>query len=167
MTLNIVRNRWIAALIFGRSKFRFEASGRLSLRMKASSLIIFTALVLTGCAHRDPIDRIVKKDSADQHFPSGPFAVINLPATAPVTEVVSNALGQPDLSGLSVKHFTVLETRQVKIHADYGIPPELVNYTAVLVDTSFGQKVVLLQFQKHKQNTNGWWWSHVYDLESN
>jgi hypothetical protein len=126
--------------------------------MKAWPFIILMAPVLVCCGHRDPIDRIVEQDSADPFFPTGMFTPIRLPATASAAEVASRALGQ---SGTNI---TVLETRQVQIHADSGLPAELVNFTAVLVNTTSGLKVVLLQFQKDSQNPPGGWWSRVYDL---
>ena len=113
---------------------------------------------------RDPIDRIVKKDSANEYFPNGMFIPIHLPETAPIAEVASRALGQ------SITNVTVLDTRQV--HISYGDADKLFpqrirdfNYTAVLVDSSSGQKVVLLQFQQNSQHPPGSWWSRVYDLE--
>ena len=118
-------------------------------------------MVLAGCGHRDPIDRIVKKDSADPFFPSGLTGIIKLPPTAPVSEITARALG---LTGTNV---TILETRLV--HISYGdsdklLPPESVLYTAVLVDTDTGRKVVLLQFERDKRDPPGGWWSRVYDL---
>jgi hypothetical protein len=129
--------------------------------MKTRPFIILTALILVGCGHRDPIDRIVKEDSADPHFPSGMFMPIRLPATASVGEVAARALG------LAETNITILESRQV--HISYGdedklVPLERVSYTAVLVDTSSGRKVVLLQFQQDSHHPPGGWWSRDYDL---
>lgn len=125
-------------------------------RMKTRPFIILTALVLAGCRHQDPIDRIVKEDSANPHFPSGMFMHITLPATASVGGVAARALG------LAETNITILETRLV--HISYGdedklAPPERGSYTAVLVNTSSGRKVVLLQFEQSIG-----WWSRVYDL---
>ena len=126
------------------------------------AFIIFLAVVFVGCSREDPIDRIVKQDSADPHFPSGLVMAIRLPATAPVIEVTSNALGR------SLTNITILETRQVHISGwedDKLAPSEVFEYTAVLVSTSSGRKVVLLQFRQDKRYPpGGSWWNRVYDL---
>jgi hypothetical protein len=131
--------------------------------MKRWPFIVLMPVFLAGCGHSDPIDSIVKKDSADPYFPSGLTAIIKLPPTASVAEVTARALG---LTGTNV---TILETRQV--HISYGdedklVPPESIRYTAVLVDTSSGRKVVLLQFERDKHDPPGGWWSRVYDIPS-
>ena len=122
---------------------------------------ILTALVLAGCGRRDPIDRIVKEESANPHFPSGLTSIIQLPAAAPVAQVTAEALG------LAETNITILETRQV--HISYGdenklVPPESLSYIAVLVDTGSGRKVVLLQFRQDSHHPPGGWWSRDYDL---
>ena len=122
--------------------------------MKAWSFIILMAFVLIGCGHRDPIDRIVKKESANPYFGNGGFVPIRLPKSASPTEVVGKIFGK-------VK---ILETREVQIPAGTGFPPEVVNYTAVLVDRGFDQKVVFLKFVEDKHRPPGGWWSQVYDL---
>jgi hypothetical protein len=132
--------------------------------MKALPFIIFLSIISTGCSHRDPIDRIVKEESSNQDFPSGMFMPIRLPATASAAELASRALGFEQLA----TNCTVLETRQVRIHEDSPLPPELIKYTAVLVDTTSGRKVILLQFQQYTKHTNslpGGWWSRVYDVK--
>jgi len=132
--------------------------GRLSARMQACSFIILIVLVLVGCGHRDPIDRIVKEESRNPYFHNGMFTAIRLPPTASAIEVALKALGQSDTN------IAVLESRQVQIHADKELPPELMSYTAVLIDTGKGRKVVLLQFQKYSKDPPGAWWSRVYEL---
>jgi len=102
--------------------------------------MIVVAVALTGCGRTDSIDAVVKHESADISFPSGMFRAIRLPAPAPVSELVSNALS---FAFIEPTNFTILETRQVRIHDGTGIRPERASYTAVLVDTSSGQKVVL------------------------
>ena len=113
---------------------------------------MFSAVILlAGCAHQDPITRIVKTESANEYFPNGAYLPIQLPATASVGEVASRALR------VSSTNITVLETRQVQIPTGSRLPPEVVGYTAALVDTGSSRKVVLLQF--HQDG----WWSRVYD----
>jgi hypothetical protein len=126
--------------------------------------VLIVAFILVGCDHQDPIGSIVKKASADPIFPaSDRFATfIQLPATAPVAEVTSRALG---LAGTNV---TIVEIRQVQIaNADKhrSVPTDAIRYTAVLVDTSDGKKVVLLQFQPDNSHPPGSWFFYVYDIQ--
>jgi len=140
--------------LVGSACLSFGSLGRLHVRMKAWPFIFIVALVLVGCGHRDPIDQVVKKESANDFFGNGMYMLIPLPASASVTEVTSRALSLPDTN------ITVLETRQVRIHGSL-LPP----FTAVLADTGSGQKVILLQFRPDKQHPPGGWWSHVYDAK--
>jgi hypothetical protein len=142
-------------------RWLYGTLGRLSAGMRIWPFIILTALILAGCGHRELIDRIVKEDSADPHFPSGLSSLIRLPAAAPVAQVAAKALG------LVETNITILETRQVHIsHGDENklVPPERLSYIAVLVDTGSGRKVVLLQFQQDSDHPPGGWWSRDYDL---
>jgi hypothetical protein len=132
--------------------------------MKASFLIVVLAGISTGCGHGDPIERIVKRETANPYFPSGLTMTIELPATASVVEVTSRALGQ------SITNITILEARRVHISRgdeERQTPPGFWDYTAVRVNTSSGQKVVLLQFQQDSQHPPGSWWSRDYDVQSN
>ena len=125
-------------------------------------IISLGALALAGCSARDPIDGIVREDSADPYFPNGLFPIINLPSTAPVVEVAAKALG------LAATNVSVLETRQV--HIAYGNEGKTAfsedsRYTAVLVNTGSGRKVVLLQFERGNRQAPSNWWSRIYDLQ--
>jgi len=129
--------------------------------MKSTFFIIsVVAVVLAGCSHQDLIDSIVKKASAGPCFPPITDILtfgIELPATAPVAELVSKAL-------YNETNITILETKQVDIannanklrlgHSDIR------RYTAVLVNTSSGRKVVILHFYPPV----GFWNYVTYDL---
>jgi hypothetical protein len=132
--------------------------------MKAWPFIFLVTFVLAGCGHRDPIDRIVRQDSADPSFRSGLNGLIMLPSTASITNVTTRAL---ETVGAGT-NIMILETRQVQIA--YGdeakiVQPQAIRYTAVLVDTDSGKKVVLLQFDGPKHGPSGGWWSRVYDAK--
>ena len=133
-------------------------------------IITVATVIMVGCSHQDPIDSIVKKASAEPTFPPVTDilrSLIELPATAPVAEVVSKALKNSELGGTNVTIVTILETRQVDIannanklrfgHSDIN------RCTAVLVDTSSGRKVVLLQFFPRAGRV-GLWDYTIYDL---
>jgi hypothetical protein len=128
--------------------------------MKFTPCFLALFLFLVGCSQQDPIDSIVEKASSNPIFPSSNIIVelIKLPATAPIAEVVSKAL---EPRGPEGKNVTILETRQVQIaNADKNrvVPSDFLRYTAVLVNTSSGRKVILLQFQPDG------WWNQIYDL---
>jgi hypothetical protein len=128
--------------------------------MKAPSFTLLVAIVLAGCSQNNPIGRIVKEGSADATFGMGTYSPIVLPAATSPTRLAAEALGQ------SQTNFTVLETRHVQI--SYGdqqaVDPESTSYTAVLVNSSSGRKVVLLQFRQDRGHKLGYWWSRIYDL---
>ncbi|MGA2867154.1 MAG: hypothetical protein ABSF95_21975 [Verrucomicrobiota bacterium] len=106
----------------------------------------------------DPIQRLVARLSSSHGlWQNGLFPKLDLPATASTEQVVSRVF---QMSGFDKGHVTthrILETRQVRIP---GSLPDI--YTAVLVDTDLGKKIVLL---KHEGPAAGWW-SRVYDAET-
>jgi hypothetical protein len=131
--------------------------------MKFTPYFLALFLFLVGCSQQDPIDSIVKKTSADPLFPGGDITSVSikLPATAPVAEVVSKAL---EVRGSKGTNVIILETRQVHIanaDKDRKEPSDYNDYTAVLVNTSSGRKVVLLHFFP----LAGFWNYVIYDLQ--
>jgi len=129
----------------------FGSLGRLSVRMKTWPFIILTALVLSGCGHPNPIDRVVRQASSNPFFFKGPFNLISLPATAPVEEVVTQAFEHAFPLPIRPGKIELLTKREFKIHEQPCI--------ATLVQTSGGQKVVLLRYEAARTN----WWSRIYD----
>ena len=142
--------------------------GRLSAHMKAWHFIILVAVFLTGCGHRDPIDRVVRQASANPWFGNGLFMPIRLPATATPQQLTSAAFKQ-DISELcSVTN--IIESRKVQIIRK-GMPKDIIDekhidyftYAAVLVDTDVGRKVVLFHyFDGGKDKKAAGWWHQVY-----
>ncbi len=128
---------------------------------QASFLAVLLVTSVTGCSRADPIDRLAAKLSSDPNFPSGMFRPILLPATAPPEKVVAAIFDQAAFKG-RVTRYKILKIRRVRIA--YGqpheAPPEVSNYTAVLIDTNLGRKIVLLQ----STQVAGGWWHRVYDL---
>ena len=122
--------------------------------MKAPFFVILLAFVLTGCGPRDPIDRIVKQESANAYFGNGMYHPLKMPATASPTQVVAQIVGK----------LPILEVRQVYIPNYYANASDC--YTAVLVDGGYRQEVVLLQYFGVTNNgdIHAGWWSKVYDL---
>lgn len=91
--------------------------------------------------------------------------IIRLPVTASL-EQLTPAVFKQDLSefGSVTK---ILETRKVQISLKGMTDPAHINdytYTAVLVDTDIGRKVVLFQYYEDKRNKRfSGWWFRVYD----
>jgi hypothetical protein len=79
------------------------------------------------------------------------FPIIKLPATALTEDVVSKVLERQFGS------YKILKIRQVHIQ---GSLPDL--YTAVLVQTSAGDKIVLLKYGGEAVG----WWSRIYDAKT-
>jgi hypothetical protein len=104
----------------------------------------------------DPIDRLVASLSSDGMWQNGLFKPVDLPPSATPAEV----LFQVDkLTGLyqggKLTSYQIIEVRQVQI----GSNQTGGKFTAVLLDTNLGKKIVLLQNQGSKTG----WWSRVYD----
>jgi hypothetical protein len=119
--------------------------------MKTWPFIFLASLVLAGCGRSDPIDRVVRQESSNPYFPSGPFYGINLPDTAPIEEVVTQAFEHALPLRIHPGKIDLLAKREVKIHEE--------TYTAMLVQTSSGQRVILLRYLPRVTN----WWSMIYD----
>ena len=120
--------------------------------MRSIFFIIVVALV-AGCATTpDPIDRLVAGFSSSHGlWTRGLFPAIKLPGTASTDEVVAKVLeGQ-------VASYKILKARPVHIQ---GSLPDL--YTAVLVQTNVGEKIVLFRYDGE---TVGWW-SRIFDVKT-
>lgn len=119
------------------------------------ALLSIIALWLAGCATTpDPIDRLVKDLYSSGLWQNGSFPVINLPATASTEDVVCKVL---ELDR-QVTNYYIVKVRHVSIHSDF-----LHLYTAVIVQTNLGEKIVLF---KYEGQTHGFWWSRVYEAKT-
>jgi hypothetical protein len=91
-------------------------------------------------------------------FPSGPVVFIPLPPTAPIAEVTAQAFKYSMADESVGTNFSILTTRQVRICGREELARHNnVYYTAVLVRTPGGERIVLLQ-----PNGSGGWWNRVY-----
>ncbi|MDB6037127.1 MAG: hypothetical protein JWM99_968 [Verrucomicrobiales bacterium] len=113
-------------------------------------------LLLGGCGSKiDPMDRVLTELS-DLHgtWATGSFPHLHLAANATTDQVVSSVFQSTPLDLGPVTEHRILEVRHLVLRGDRsGV------YTAALVDTDFGVKIVLM---KYAGPTVGWW-SHVYD----
>ncbi|HUG73167.1 MAG TPA: hypothetical protein VMK82_07080 [Steroidobacteraceae bacterium] len=104
-----------------------------------------------GARETDPIAELVARLSATGGlWTNGMFRKIDLPATAPIPQVLKSALEYNRYDKRVVTAHRITETRGVRIGVEQG-------YTAVLVDTDLGRKIVLLR------HVPIGWWSRVYD----
>ena len=120
--------------------------------MRSSYFIGLVALVLSGCSHRDPIDRLMA-EIPNESVPSYLYSPIRLPDTASPQMLISNLTSCGELHDA-----TILEIRQTHTTppAGYGIPVE--DFTAVLLDTHGGRKILVLR----PESTNRWYFK-IYD----
>jgi hypothetical protein len=124
--------------------------------------IFIIAALLVGCARTpDSIDGLVA-DLSSTHgmWVNGYFLDIRLPETAPTQQVVEQVFKQaifdtgratPPVSG-KVTSYKILKIRRVHI-PDFS---QSDGYTAVLVETNFGEKIILLK-------SGSSWWCRYYD----
>ena len=128
--------------------------------MKAWHLIILTAVLLAGCGHQDPIERLMHRVSHES-FPSYPFKRIELPATATPEQLIA-ALSKRSV--LDLGHFDFTSYKISEIRSVQTEPPMSQTFTAVLLDTSLGQKIVLLRPMGSGTNFEGWYY-RAYDAK--
>ena len=104
----------------------------------------------------DPIAQLVGRLSATHGlWHNGLFPSIDLPAHAPVEQVLSRVFQLSAFNTGRVSEHHVLQARQIEI------PGEVQGrYTALLVQTNLGRKIVILKFSGLEVG----WWSRVYDV---
>lgn len=126
---------------------------------KTALLLCLVTYILIGCTPSDPIDRLVKEESSDPMFGNGMYFPITLPETTPPNQIAAMALND------TLTNLVVLKIKNVII--SYGkeqdMMPETTRYTAVLVGTRDGVKIVLAQYRSDKPVVG--WWTRVYDVK--
>ena len=129
--------------------------GKLSLFMKQSLTCLAVAL-LVGCATTpDPIDRLVADFSASHGlWENGVSPLLGLPETALPEQVIKRTFEMTGFDKGHVTSYKILKIRQVHIQ---GSLPD--SYTAALIQTDFGEKIILF---KYVGLTVGWR-SRVFD----
>jgi hypothetical protein len=108
-------------------------------------------------AAADSIDRLIAKLSSSHGlWQNGMFPKLDLPATASTEQVVTQVFQKTSFEKGRVAKSRIVQARQVRIQDSW--PNE---FTAVLVETDLGRKIVLLQYVSERLG----WWSRVYDAE--
>ena len=117
------------------------------------------AVCLVGCATtRDPIDTLVTRLSSSGLWREGPSAIINLPQTASIEQVLDALFHTTPLARGWVSSHKILKIRR-QVH----VPPNF--YTVVLVQTNLGEKIVLLRYERLASQASRWW-IRVYDAKT-
>ena len=127
--------------------------------MRVACFIVMIASALLSCSRSDSFDRVMYTVSHET-VPSYMFVAIQLPAAASPQElihalIVRGEFGSMQITSTSIK---ILQTRSVQTE-----PPMSEKYTAVLLDTNLGQKMVLFQPLSSKGKWDGWYWK-IYDV---
>jgi len=119
-------------------------------------LILLAAMapLLVGCSKTDPIENLVARLSSNHFWENGEYPNLGLPATASTEQVVSRVFQMIGFDRGHVTSHKILKVREVHIP---GSLPDI--YTAVLVETNFGKKIVILKYVRESVG----WWSRVYD----
>ena len=127
-----------------------------------TTILIALALLLTSCATH-PIERLQAKLSADSMWINGETPVFPdlKESTDPETVALRflYAFGYGDFDNpKEVRKGTknkILDVQRIRIQ---GVSPDI--FTAVLLDTNLGKKIVLVQFT---ESLGGNWWGRVFD----
>jgi hypothetical protein len=125
------------------------------MRSVISSVIV--AAMLVGCATAsDPIDHLAADLFSTHGFwRNGLSQGIHLPETAKPEQVVEQFFKISYFEHGKVTNYTILKIR--KVHIQYCEP----EYTAVLVQTNFGEKIVLFRYEPKSPDLG--WWNRVFD----
>jgi hypothetical protein len=121
-------------------------------RIQIFYLMLLTLLFLAGCSRKDSIERLMDKLPYER-VPSYLFNPIDLPETASPEQCISVLTNRGDLRPRKILEIRKTQTTE---RATDGNPIE--RFTAVLMDTDAGQKILLLQ----PMGTNRWYFK-IYD----
>jgi hypothetical protein len=137
--------------------------------MRTTFLAIFFALV-ASCATADEIDNVVT--NRPDGWNDNELGVIIMPQTASTEDVLQRVFGkwwfyptQQLTNYIHITNFTVLKTRQVTIPVSHFPGAHAYSYTAVLVQASEGEQVVVL-LRYFDVYTSRAWLSAVFEVKS-
>jgi len=109
----------------------------------------------SGIGEADPIVALVERLSADRSgdWINGLYLRLDLPATASVEEVFDRMFERSPFHEGFVRDYTIVEMRPVVIEGLRAEP-----FTAAIVDTNFGRRIVL--FRRERLD----WWTRIYEI---
>lgn len=123
--------------------------------MRIAYLISLYVLVLSGCTHNDPIERLMTQVPFED-CASYMFQPVSLPVTASPQQVIAALSKRGTFRYDQITNFTILEVRKVHSQQEGA---KSVFYSAVLIDSNLGRKIVLLQPE------NIGWYYKIYDAK--
>jgi hypothetical protein len=126
--------------------------------MRVTLLTFFFALS-AFCATADQIDNLVT--NLPDGWDGGQTPMVNLPETSSVEQVLRGVFKVWWFDDSHVTNFTVLKSRQVTIPRAHSPGAFTDSYTAALVETNHGKKIVLFRYWSWDLARG--WWSRVYD----
>jgi hypothetical protein len=125
-------------------------------------ILAIVAALFWGCSRSaappDSIDRLMV-EVAHETVASYPFQPIDLPATASPEQLVS---ALPKRGDIYWKEMQITSYKILTVRAAHSGPNDFEHYTAVLLDTNAGQKIVLLQPMSARDKWMGWYYK-IYD----
>ena len=124
-------------------------------RVKIIHLISLSVLVISGCRRADPIERLMSQVPFED-CASYLYQPVSLPATASPKEVIAALSKRGTFRDQRITDFTILEVRKVHSLQEGATS---VFYSAVLMDSNLGRKIVLLQ-----PESLGWYYK-TYDAK--
>jgi hypothetical protein len=122
------------------------------MRTQTFQLVLLASLFVAACSRKDPIERLMDKVPYES-VPSYLFAPINLPETASPEQCISVLTNRGDLH---LRKIMEIRNAQTAPRRKNDVPVE--KFTAVLMDTDAGQKILLLK----PMETNRWYFK-IYD----
>jgi hypothetical protein len=117
-------------------------------------LLLACVIVFIGCRPNDSIQSLVKRLSSDPYWYNGYENPINLPSTMSQSNLVLEAFNHAAISNVKPISMHISGQREVSIKGH--------KYSALLVETDVGEKIVLLRYVEKAHC----WLSYVFDVKA-
>jgi hypothetical protein len=131
--------------------------------MRTTFLAIFLALV-ARCATADVIENVV--NNLPDGWNDDPADTIVMPKTASTNDILMRVFQAWRFDFGRVTNFTILETRQVRIPCGHFRDAPAYTYTAVLIQPSQGEKVVVVLLRSFDVDTSSAWLSTAFEANA-
>ena len=122
--------------------------------MKKLFLILTCCLLIVAAKHKDEIDSLVDRLNHQPLWINGMFPELKLPKSATPEEVIAECLKMVGFAKGHLKWHNVVKIREVDIATAHPM-----KYSAALIDTDSGKKIILFRFEGAR------WWTRVFDVE--
>ena len=117
-------------------------------------IAILCLLLLLACVTSDPISDLAKRlNSQNGMWINGLYPEILLPPTASTTEVINEAVKISGFDEGHIKEYHIVTTRKLLLNDG-----NLHEYTAILLDSDRGRKILLMRHNGHS------WWTRFYKV---